>query len=295
MGERALSGGSLHRRRAAGRHPRRTADYNGLEQEGVGYYQVNQTRGRRWTVVDAYLRPALGRPNLKVVTHAHVTRLEIEGRRATGVRYRRDGRDVLAKAKGTWSSPPAPCSRPICSSSRGIGHPDVLTRAGVVVRHAPPGVGNNYQDHFATRMNWRVSQPITLNELSRGWRLGKAVAQYSLTRNGILTLGTGLAFGFVKTRPELETPDIQYFFMHASYANAADQALDRLPGMTIGVAQLRPQSVGLIHVKSADPFAQPPSGRTSSPSRGLRQPRGGHAHARASLRRRPWIRHGRSR
>ncbi|MEP9376123.1 choline dehydrogenase [Aquabacter sp. CN5-332] len=232
-------------------------DYNGLEQEGVGYYQVNQKRGRRWTVVDAYLRPALGRPNLTVVTHAHVTRLEIEGRRATGVHYRRGGQDVTAKAKAEVILTAGAVQSPQLLELSGIGHPDVLTRAGIVVRHALPGVGNNYQDHFATRMNWRVSQPITLNEQSRGWRLGKAVAQYYLTRTGILTLGTGLAFGFVKTRPELETPDIQYFFMHASYANAADRALDRLPGMTIGVAQLRPQSVGSIHVKSADPFAQP--------------------------------------
>jgi len=133
----------------------------------------------------------------------------------------------------------------------------VLAAAGVPVAHALPGVGRNYRDHFCTRMNWRVTQPITLNEMTRGWRLAKAVAQYFLTRKGILTLGTGLAHGFVRTRPELATPDVQYFFMHASYANAADRVLDKLPGMTIGVTQLRPESRGTIHAKSPDPFAAP--------------------------------------
>jgi choline dehydrogenase-like flavoprotein len=83
------------------------------------------------------------------------------------------------------------------------------------------------------------------------------VAQYLATRSGILTLGTGLAHAFLKTRPDLVTPDVQFFFMHASYANAADRKLDKEPGMTIGVTQLRPQSVGSIHVKSADPFEMP--------------------------------------
>jgi choline dehydrogenase len=139
----------------------------------------------------------------------------------------------------------------------GIGDPEILSRFGITVRHSLPGVGANYRDHFATRMNWRVKQRITLNEQSRGWRLGREVLRYFLLHKGILTLGTGLAFGFVKTRPELETPDVQFFFMHASYANAADRKLDRKPGMTIGVTQLRPESVGSIHLKSPDPATPP--------------------------------------
>ncbi|MFG1420970.1 GMC family oxidoreductase [Roseixanthobacter liquoris] len=235
----------------------RNPDYNGPDQEGFGYYQVNQKDGRRWTVVDAYLRPALGRPNLKVVTHAHALKLDFEGRRATGVRYRHAGQDVVARARGEILLTAGAVQSPQLLELSGIGHPDTLKAAGLPVFHALSGVGNNYRDHFATRMNWRVKLPITLNEQTRGLKLARAVAQYFLTRKGILTLGTGLAHGFVKTRPELETPDIQYFFMHASYANAADRALDHLPGMTIGVTQLRPQSIGSIHVKSADPFAQP--------------------------------------
>lgn len=236
----------------------RNPDYNGHDQEGFGYYQVNQKNGRRWTVVDGYLRPALARPNLKVVTSAHVLCLNLDGRRVTGVTYRLDGREVSATAKGEVLLTAGAVQSPHLLELSGIGDPDMLRAAGIPVVHALAGVGNNYRDHFATRMNWRVKAPITLNEQTRGLALAKAVAQYFLTRTGILTLGTGLAHGFVRTRPGLAGPDIQYFFMHASYANAADRALDHLPGMTIGVTQLRPQSVGSIHVKSADPF-QPPA------------------------------------
>lgn len=102
-------------------------------------------------------------------------------------------------------------------------------------------------------MNWRVKNTVTLNEMSRGRRLAREVAKYFARHKGILTLGTGLVHGFVKTKPELSTPDAQYFFMHASYANAAERILDRAPGLTIGVTQLRPPSKGSIHIKSPDP------------------------------------------
>ena len=106
-------------------------------------------------------------------------------------------------------------------------------------------------------MNWRVRNTVTLNEMSRGWRLMREVARYYAQRRGILTLGTGLVHGFVKTRPERDRPDAQYFFMHASYANAAERILDREPGMTIGVSQLRPESVGSVHATSPDLRIQP--------------------------------------
>jgi choline dehydrogenase-like flavoprotein len=236
----------------------RNPDYNGAEQDGFGYYQVNQRRGRRWSAADAYLRPAMGRANLAVRTDAHVMALTLAGQRVTGLTYRQNGvkHSIAAKAEVILAA--GAVQSPHILELSGIGHPEVLAAAGLPLRHALTGVGKNYRDHFATRMNWRVSQPITLNELAQGWRLGKAVAQYFLTRKGILTLGTGLAHGFVRTRPELETPDVQYFFMHASYANAADRRLDRQPGMTIGVTQLRPESRGTIHARSADPM-QPPA------------------------------------
>ncbi|MBL0406009.1 choline dehydrogenase [Microvirga aerilata] len=232
-------------------------DYNGHDQEGFGYYQVTQKGGRRWSVADAYLRPALSRPNLKVLTDAHVTRIDFEGRRATGVTYYLGDQKRQAKARAEVILTAGAVQTPHLLELSGVGDPQVLGEAGIPVFHDLLGVGRNYSDHFATRMNWRVKLPITLNERTRGWRLGLAVAQYLLRRQGILTLGTGLAHGFVKTRPELSTPDVQYFFMHASYGDAATRALDREPGMTIGVTQLRPESRGTIHIKSPDPRKPP--------------------------------------
>jgi len=236
----------------------RNADYNGAGQEGFGYYQVCQRDGRRWSAADGYLAPARRRPNLHVRTHAHATQLLLEPGRCVGVRYRRgDGSTAQARARRQVVLAAGAVQSPHLLELSGIGDPQVLQAAGIPVRHALPGVGGNYIDHYATRMNWRVQGAATLNEGTRGLPLAAAVARYCLRRKGILTLGTGLAFGFVKTRPELATPDVQYFFMHASYADAAVRRLDRMPGMTIGVAQLRPESVGSIHAAGPDPMAPP--------------------------------------
>lgn len=235
----------------------RNRDYNGPTQDGFGYYQVNQRHGRRVSAADAYLAPARGRPNLRVITGAHVLRIDLNGARATGVTYRVDGTERQAAAGHSVVLAAGAIQTPHLLELSGIGDPAVLAAAGLPLRHDLPGVGANYSDHFCTRMNWRVKLPVTLNETTRGWRLAAAVAQYFLTRKGILTLGTGLAHGFVRTRPEIEGPDVQYFFMHASYANAAERRLDREPGMTIGVTQLRPESRGTIHARAPDADTAP--------------------------------------
>ena len=235
----------------------RNPDYNGASQEGFGYYQVTQKDGRRWSAADAYLRRAENRPNLSIITGAHVTRLLLDGRNVTGVEYQQDGRTLSVHAGHEVIMAAGSVQTPQILELSGIGDPTHLSDVGIETRHALPGIGNNYRDHFCTRMNWRVKKPVTLNEYAQGWRLAGAVAQYFATRTGILTLGTGLVHAFIKTRPELTTPDVQFFFMHASYANAADRKLDKEPGMTIGVTQLRPDSVGSIHVKSPDPYMMP--------------------------------------
>lgn len=233
-------------------------DYNDEDQEGFGYYQVAQKDGRRWSVYDGYLRPALSRSNLTIQTGAKVTKVLVEGGRAIGVVYRNEqGQSVELRARKEVILSAGTIQTPQLLELSGIGNPELLTKYGIPVVHALPRVGENYIDHFATRMNWRIKNTLTINELAQGWRLIPAVLKYFLTRKGILTLGTGLVHGFVKTRPELETPDVQYFFMHASYANAAERRLDKLPGMTIGVTQLRPKSQGSIHIQSADPDMQP--------------------------------------
>ncbi|MEM7254005.1 MAG: GMC oxidoreductase, partial [Pseudomonadota bacterium] len=113
------------------------------------------------------------------------------------------------------------------------------------------------QDHYATRVNWRLKNTVTLNESSRGARLGWEALKYAIARRGVLTYTAGIAHGFVKTRDDLETPDVQFHFAHASYKNPKDRKLDTSPGMTAAICQLRPESVGSIHIKSTDPFVAP--------------------------------------
>lgn len=228
-------------------------DYNGRDQEGVGWYQVNQKHGERVSAARAWLGPARARANLKVMTNARATRILLEGRRAVGVELNhathvKAGEVILAA--GAVQSPQL-------LELSGIGAGKRLQALGIAPVHDLPGVGENYVDHFCTRMNWRVSQPITLNELTRMPRLFGEVLKYALKRRGVLTYGTGLANGFLRSRADLDRPDVQYFFMHASYANAAERKLDKFPGMTLGVTQLRPRSRGTIHAVSSDISVQP--------------------------------------
>ena len=139
----------------------------------------------------------------------------------------------------------------------GIGQPERLAALGIPVAHALPGVGENYRDHFAPRMNWRVKLPITLNEQVRGLGFAREIAKYFAFGRGILTFTAGIVYGFVRTRPELAEPDVQYHFAHASYATAAKRVLDTTPGMTLTVYQCRPESRGSIHAASPDPTDAP--------------------------------------
>jgi choline dehydrogenase len=232
-------------------------DYN-LEQAGFGYYQVNQYRGRRWSPYDAYLAPVRGRSNLTVMTHAHALALTFEGGRCTGATVRRGGSAHHLRARREVILTAGAIRSPQLLELSGIGQAELLRSIGVPVRHELPGVGENYTDHYALRVNWRLHGVRSLNESTRGWRLAAAAAQYLVRRTGILTLGPALCHGFVTTDPHEVRPDVQFLFMHASYENAARRVLDRKPGMTIGIIQQRPRSVGSVHSVSADPF-QPPA------------------------------------
>lgn len=232
-------------------------DYNGARQDGFGYYQVAQKDGQRWSVYEGYLKPAIARSNLQVQTDAMVVRLQFEGRRCVGVTYRQAGQLKTVKAGREVILAAGAVQSPQLLEVSGVGDPQRLKQFGVDVVHANAQVGENYIDHYATRMNWRVKGAATLNETTRGLSLVRSVLQYAFKRQGILTLGTGLVHGFVRSEPSMPTPDVQYFFMHASYANAAVRTLDTEPGMTMGVTGLRPTSRGSIHAESPDMLAPP--------------------------------------
>lgn len=236
---------------------RRNIDYNGAGQDGFGWYQVNQNAGRRVSAAAAWLARARGRRNLTVLTGARATRIVLHQGRAVGVELQGPGVPKRLSARRELILSAGAVQSPQLLELSGIGAPEVLKAAGIAPLHALPQVGENYLDHFCTRLSWRVSRPETLNDLTRGLPLVQAVAQYALGRRGVLTFGSGLAHGFVRSREGLEGPDVQFFFMHASFANAAERRLHDFPGMTLGVTQLRPESRGSIHVRSADPQVAP--------------------------------------
>jgi choline dehydrogenase len=232
-------------------------DYNNGHQEGFGYYQVTQKKGRRWSTARAFLDPARNRPNLRVETDAYTTRILLEGKRAVGVEYRQHGRTHQARCGGEVILSAGAVKSPHLLELSGIGQPELLASLGIEVKHELRGVGENYRDHFAPRMNWRVKLPVTLNEQTRGAALAREIVKYYTQQRGALTFTAGIIYGFVRTRPELAEPDVQYHFAHASYATAATRVLDRQPGMTLTIYQCRPESRGSIHAKSADPLAAP--------------------------------------
>lgn len=235
----------------------RNPDYNARRQDGFGYYQVTQRDGRRESAANAYLDPVRARPNLQVLTDARVIRLLLEGRRVIGVEYERGGKRHQARGARSICLCAGAVQSPQILELSGIGQPELLKRHGIDVHHALQGVGENYRDHYAARINWRVNQRITLNEGTRGLRLLREVLRYAFTRRGVLTFTAGIGHGFVRTRDELQSPDVQFFFAHGSFSNVKTRSFDREPGMTIAAYQCRPESQGSIHIASSDPLASP--------------------------------------
>ncbi len=239
---------------------RRTPDYNSGDQEGTFLYQQMMKNGRRWSPADAYLRPALARPNVTLLQHCMARRIVFEGRRATGIAVSiKGGPETILKAGKDIVLAGGSINSPQLLQISGVGDPDWLADIGVAVHHALPGVGRNFRDHYATRVSARVKGTGSLNERARGIRLVGEVLRYALTRKGLLTASPSHAGGYMKTREGLETPDMQLYFAPASYAagNYGTSDLDPLPGMTLGCSQLRPDSIGHLKAVSADPLVHP--------------------------------------
>ncbi|TWT14028.1 GMC family oxidoreductase [Reyranella sp. CPCC 100927] len=239
---------------------KRTADYNCGDQEGTFLYQQMMRGGRRWSPVDAYLRPILSRPNLRVIPWVLAERVVFDGKRATGVRYRRrDGGAETLNASRDVILCGGSINTPHLLQLSGVGDPAWLNDLGVDVVHALPGVGRNFRDHYAVRVSALVKGAGSLNERSHGLRLVGEVIRYAINRKGLLAASPSHAGGYVKTRPGLETPDMQLYFAPASYAGGryGTAVLDTRPGMTLGASQLRPESTGHVKALSADAAAKP--------------------------------------
>ncbi|MBX9945584.1 MAG: GMC family oxidoreductase N-terminal domain-containing protein [Reyranella sp.] len=238
----------------------RNRDYNGASQAGVSYVQRVVRNGRRVSAARAFLHPAMRRPNLTVQTHTQATEIVLEGGRATGVRYRKGGRagalrEVRASREvilcgGTVNSPQL-------LQLSGIGPAPLLQSLGIAVKHALPGVGENLRDHYAPRFVARVKGAGTINERSKGLALVGEVLKYAIARKGILALNPTLVYVFWKSDERVDNYDLQLTFTPASYKEGVQSTLDDFPGMTIASWQQRPDSIGYIRARSADPFEAP--------------------------------------
>jgi choline dehydrogenase len=235
----------------------RNKDYNNGSQEGFGYYQVTMKNGKRWSTARAFLDPARSRPNLKIETDALCDRVILEGKRCVGVAYTVHGQKREARVNREVIVSCGSVMSPGVLEHSGIGQPDLLKKYGIEVKHELRGVGENYGDHFAPRMNWRIKGMKTLNETTRGLSLVGEVLKYFMTGKGALSLTAGVVYGFVRTRPGLETPDMQFHMAPASYDSAQKRLLEKDPGLTVVIGQCRPDSRGSIHIKSATPGAEP--------------------------------------
>ncbi len=238
----------------------RNPDYNGAIQEGVSYAQRTIHNGRRVSAAGAFLRPAMRRGNLTVRTHAHITDIVLEGRRAIGVRYRRGGRggapnEIRARREVILSA--GAFNSPQLLQLAGIGPPALLESLDIPVRHALAGVGENLRDHYAPRLVARVKNIDTINQRVRGLRLAAEVAKWLFTRKGVLSLSPTHVYCFWRSEPDVANSDLQLTFTPASYREGVQGELEREPGMTVAAWQQRPESRGWVRLRSSDPFEPP--------------------------------------
>jgi len=232
-------------------------DYNGQEQEGVGFFQLTSRNGRRCSSAVAYLNPIKKRPNLTIVTHAQADKIEIVEGRATGVTYTdRGGQSVTVRARREIILCGGAINSPQLLMLSGIGEPEQLAEHDIEVKKALPGVGKNMQDHLQARLVYKCNEPTLNDEVSSMFGQAKIGLKYMMFRAGPMTMAASLATGFLKTREDLETPDIQFHVQPLSAENPGKGA-DKFSAFTMSVCQLRPESKGEIRLNSGKPRDYP--------------------------------------
>jgi choline dehydrogenase len=241
----------------------RNDDFNGAVQEGAGYYQLNTHRGWRCSTAQAYLKPARGRPNLRIETGAQATGLLFEGRRAVGIKYLQGGVERQAHCRAEVLLAAGAIQSPQLLQLSGIGPAALLQQCGIAPLHDLPGVGENLQDHLQVRLTYECTKAITTNDQLNSWlgRVGIGL-QWLLHRAGPLAVGINQGGCFMRALHDAEgrrvapTPDIQFHVATLS-ADAAGGKVHPFPGFTLSICQLRPQSRGHVRIRSADPLQAP--------------------------------------
>lgn len=227
-------------------------DHNGARQEGFGLYNVTQKNGRRHSAADAYLKPALGRANLRVETHALVTRLLFEGTRCTGVRYEQEGRRHDVRAGREVILCGGAVNSPQLLLLSGVGDAAHLRELDIPVVRELPGVGRNLRDHLLFLVNFQCKQPVTLG----GAESVGSLVRFLLMKRGMLTSNVAEAGGFLKVLPDSPVPDLQFHFAPAYFVNHGFDN-PRGHGFCIGATLVWPRSVGALRLRAPDPKVAP--------------------------------------
>jgi choline dehydrogenase len=235
-------------------------DLNGEKQEGIGMSQVTIAKGRRQSTAFCYLDPARDRANLTIEQGAMAETLILEGKRCVGVRYSVKGEKREARANREVVVSSGSINSPKLLELSGIGQTDLLRGLGVTPVHELPGVGENLRDHYSPRVKFAITEKnATFNDNARGWRLAKEAVKYALFKDGFLARTSVPLRMYFKTREGLETPDATISILPFLYEMVGRQRrIAKRAGITMNVNVLRSESIGDIHIKSADP-AEPPA------------------------------------
>jgi choline dehydrogenase len=233
----------------------RNPDFNGAHQAGAGFYQVTQKDGKRMSTARAYLKPVLSRPNLTVITEAHATKLTFAGKRVTGVAYVRRGREEHVGATQEVILSGGAINSPQLLMLSGIGAADELRELGITPVMDLPGVGKNMQDHPTVGIYWFCKEPITFANANTLRNLFR----FQFKQQGPFTSNVAEAGAFIRTKPNLEQPDIQFHFAPSIYIahGFGEIKAEDAHGYSLGPCLIRPKSIGEIRLKSADPMAHP--------------------------------------
>ncbi len=233
-----------------------TDDVNGAQQEGFGRMDMTVKDGVRWSAANAYLKPALKRPNLTVRTHALATGIVFEGRRAVGIRYRQGEAEHEVRASREVILSGGPINSPQLLKLSGVGPAGELQAHGIPVVHDLPGVGENLQDHLEFYFQVACTQPITLYAWSGLVGKGVVGARWLLRRDGLGATNHFESCGFIRSRPGIRYPDIQYHFLPLAVTYDG-KGLASEHGFQAHVGPMRSKSRGHVRLRSADPREHP--------------------------------------
>jgi len=227
----------------------KTDDYNGRQQEGFGPMHMTVKNGVRWSTANAYLKPALQRPNLEVITGALSQRILLDGKRASGVEFIRDGNRQSMTARREVILSAGPIASPHLLQLSGIGPGVVLQQAGVEVVHDLPGVGENLQDHLEFYFQFRCKQPITLNAELNPWRKFLIGSRWLLNKSGLGATNHFESCAFIRSKPGIKWPDIQYHFLPGAMRYDGNAAFDG-HGFQVHVGHNKPFSRGSVRLRT---------------------------------------------